>query len=333
MSRRRASRPGSTPSRAAGRSTTCGRSRTHCCRWTSSPKKTARASPSACPRMPPDGPQARVESRQQAQAFRDALEQLPALQREAFLLQAEGGLSVEEVASAIAGVGAETGEDAAAPCEGESCARCSPDGGRHEHAGRESGADVRRRRPLCRPTWPTTSSSLYRQAVDLDADAPRPAARVRSAAVLAAAQAVAGRGAPRRRARPRRGRPKCRPRRSRSGSAACGPRTGRTWRLRASAAACVLALTGVASWQFYSTASRACGQLLACRWPRRNRRSRSCPAIDRPMRRCRCRRRRRPWAPVPPLPADSAPVAAVAAGYRHAGGPAGGAAHRGRSRP
>ena len=54
-----------------------------------------------------DGPLARVESRQQARAFLEALEQLPAPQREAFVLQAEGGLSVEEVASAT-GVGAET---------------------------------------------------------------------------------------------------------------------------------------------------------------------------------------------------------------------------------
>ena len=54
-----------------------------------------------------DGPQARIESREQAQAFLDALAQLPDAQREAFVLQAEGGLSVEEVASAT-GVGAET---------------------------------------------------------------------------------------------------------------------------------------------------------------------------------------------------------------------------------
>ena len=54
-----------------------------------------------------DGPLARIESRQQAQAFLDALAQLPDAQREAFVLQAEGGLSVEEVASAT-GVGAET---------------------------------------------------------------------------------------------------------------------------------------------------------------------------------------------------------------------------------
>ena len=54
-----------------------------------------------------DGPQARVESSQQARAFLAALEQLPAPQREAFVLQAEGGLSVEEVASAT-GVGPET---------------------------------------------------------------------------------------------------------------------------------------------------------------------------------------------------------------------------------
>jgi RNA polymerase sigma factor (sigma-70 family) len=54
-----------------------------------------------------DGPQARIESRQQARAFLAALDQLPAPQREAFVLQAEGGLSVEEVASAT-GVGPET---------------------------------------------------------------------------------------------------------------------------------------------------------------------------------------------------------------------------------
>jgi RNA polymerase sigma factor (sigma-70 family) len=54
-----------------------------------------------------DGPQARIESRQQAEAFLVALAQLPEAQREAFVLQAEGGLSVDEVASAT-GVGAET---------------------------------------------------------------------------------------------------------------------------------------------------------------------------------------------------------------------------------
>ncbi len=54
-----------------------------------------------------DGPLARIESRQQADAFLDALAQLPAAQREAFVLQAEGGLSIDEVASAT-GVGAET---------------------------------------------------------------------------------------------------------------------------------------------------------------------------------------------------------------------------------
>ena len=54
-----------------------------------------------------EGPLARIESRQQAEAFLDALAQLPDAQREAFVLQAEGGLSVDEVASAT-GVGAET---------------------------------------------------------------------------------------------------------------------------------------------------------------------------------------------------------------------------------
>jgi RNA polymerase sigma factor (sigma-70 family) len=54
-----------------------------------------------------DGPLARIESRQQAEAFLAALAQLPDAQREAFVLQAEGGLSVDEVASAT-GVGTET---------------------------------------------------------------------------------------------------------------------------------------------------------------------------------------------------------------------------------
>ena len=54
-----------------------------------------------------DEPLARIESRQQAEAFLAALAQLPEPQREAFVLQAEGGLSIDEVASAT-GVGAET---------------------------------------------------------------------------------------------------------------------------------------------------------------------------------------------------------------------------------
>lgn len=52
-------------------------------------------------------PLRRLEHRQQAQAFFNALEALPLVQREAFLLQAEAGLSVEEIAAAT-GVGAET---------------------------------------------------------------------------------------------------------------------------------------------------------------------------------------------------------------------------------
>ena len=54
-----------------------------------------------------DGPLARIESREQAEAFLEALAQLPEPQREAFVLQAEGGLSIDEVAHAT-GVGAET---------------------------------------------------------------------------------------------------------------------------------------------------------------------------------------------------------------------------------
>jgi len=54
-----------------------------------------------------ESPLARIESREQAEAFLEALAQLPEAQREAFVLQAEGGLSIDEVAHAT-GVGAET---------------------------------------------------------------------------------------------------------------------------------------------------------------------------------------------------------------------------------
>ncbi|MCM5680205.1 RNA polymerase sigma factor [Schlegelella sp. S2-27] len=52
-------------------------------------------------------PLRQLETREQARAFLQAVEQLPADQREAFLLQAEGGLSLEEIAAAT-GVGSET---------------------------------------------------------------------------------------------------------------------------------------------------------------------------------------------------------------------------------
>ena len=53
------------------------------------------------------GPLQQVEHRQQAQALRDALAELPEVQREAFLLQAEAGLSLAEIAEAT-GTNAET---------------------------------------------------------------------------------------------------------------------------------------------------------------------------------------------------------------------------------
>lgn len=52
-------------------------------------------------------PLQRLERREQALAFFNALEALPLVQREAFLLQAEAGLSVEEIAAATH-VGSET---------------------------------------------------------------------------------------------------------------------------------------------------------------------------------------------------------------------------------
>lgn len=53
------------------------------------------------------GPVRRIENRQQAQQLLAAIEALPAEQREAFLLQAEGELSVADIAAAT-GVGVET---------------------------------------------------------------------------------------------------------------------------------------------------------------------------------------------------------------------------------
>lgn len=53
------------------------------------------------------GPARQLESREQAQALLDALAGLPQVQREAFLLQAEGGMSVTEIAHTT-GVSAET---------------------------------------------------------------------------------------------------------------------------------------------------------------------------------------------------------------------------------
>ncbi len=53
------------------------------------------------------GPLRQLQSREQAQALLDALAALPQPQREAFLLQAEGGFSLQEIAQAT-GVSAET---------------------------------------------------------------------------------------------------------------------------------------------------------------------------------------------------------------------------------
>jgi RNA polymerase sigma factor (sigma-70 family) len=54
-----------------------------------------------------DAPLAQVETRAQAQAFFAAIDALPGEQRITFLLQADAGLSVEDIATAT-GVGAET---------------------------------------------------------------------------------------------------------------------------------------------------------------------------------------------------------------------------------
>jgi RNA polymerase sigma factor (sigma-70 family) len=52
-------------------------------------------------------PDVQAMSRAQARAFLGAVEALPPVQRETFLLQAEGGLSLEDIA-AVTGVGHET---------------------------------------------------------------------------------------------------------------------------------------------------------------------------------------------------------------------------------
>jgi RNA polymerase sigma-70 factor (ECF subfamily) len=54
-----------------------------------------------------DRPDVRAISRAEAQAFLQAVQALPPLQREAFLLQAEGGLTLEEIAQ-VTQAGAET---------------------------------------------------------------------------------------------------------------------------------------------------------------------------------------------------------------------------------
>jgi RNA polymerase sigma factor (sigma-70 family) len=53
------------------------------------------------------GPLKRLESKEQAQALLDAIEQLPFAQREAFMLQAEAGMDVQDIANTT-GVSFET---------------------------------------------------------------------------------------------------------------------------------------------------------------------------------------------------------------------------------
>ena len=61
----------------------------------------------AIPAAHSDEPQARAENRELSERLRAALATLPPAQREAFLLQHEGGLSLAEIA-AVTGVGTET---------------------------------------------------------------------------------------------------------------------------------------------------------------------------------------------------------------------------------
>jgi RNA polymerase sigma-70 factor (ECF subfamily) len=61
----------------------------------------------AIPAARGDEPQARAENRELGERLRAAVAALPPAQREAFLLQQEGGLSLTEIAE-LTGVGAET---------------------------------------------------------------------------------------------------------------------------------------------------------------------------------------------------------------------------------
>ncbi len=67
----------------------------------------ARAVVEALPASHRDEPEARLGTRQLGEQLRAALASLPAAQRDAFLLQHEGGLSLEEIAQ-LTGVGMET---------------------------------------------------------------------------------------------------------------------------------------------------------------------------------------------------------------------------------
>ncbi len=66
-----------------------------------------RAVVEALPASRRDQPEARLDARQLGEQLRTALATLPAAQRDAFLLQHEGGLSLEEIAE-LTGVGMET---------------------------------------------------------------------------------------------------------------------------------------------------------------------------------------------------------------------------------
>jgi RNA polymerase sigma-70 factor (ECF subfamily) len=66
-----------------------------------------RALVEALPASRRDEPEARLDTRQLGEQLRSALANLPAVQRDAFLLQHEGGLSLEEIAQ-LTGVGMET---------------------------------------------------------------------------------------------------------------------------------------------------------------------------------------------------------------------------------
>ncbi len=75
--------------------------------WDMNPETDDAAAPFAPAAPSGFGPVGQLESRQQAQALLRAIEALPPVQREAFLLQAEGEMGVQEIAQAT-GVPVET---------------------------------------------------------------------------------------------------------------------------------------------------------------------------------------------------------------------------------
>ena len=106
--RRRNSRHGSTRSPTTGSSITGARAARRSSRRSTTTATRARAQPwRRCPRRAATSPKRASHTRQLREQLHAALATLPAVQRDAFLLQHEGGLSLAEIAE-LTGVGVET---------------------------------------------------------------------------------------------------------------------------------------------------------------------------------------------------------------------------------